>query len=218
MKIGAVILCGGKSRRMGIEKSSLPIGEETFTERILKQLQNFDEVLLSINKTQQNLPQSYPHIMDQYPECGPMGGLHAALSACHSAALLAVACDLPLFRRELGELLCQSMEQGMDAVISVSPDGRIHPLCAVYKKEVSAVLEQRLLGGQYRLMDALEQMNVRYVTVPESLADCLRNINTPEEYKEIAGMCQIFLTTPLLQRRHKLPESHPQSPRSAHQR
>lgn len=185
MKIGAVVLCGGMSRRMGSMKAMLPLGDTTFLERILIQLQDFDEVLLSVNGTEQGLPDGYPRVIDQYPGCGPMGGLHAALTACRSDALLAVACDLPFFQRDLGELLCRSLAKGVDAVVPITPDGYRHPLCAVYRKDTAAVFQKHLDKGTYKLRAALDTVNVCEIPVPEPLRHCLQNINTPEEYRTI---------------------------------
>lgn len=185
MNTGAVVLCGGMSRRMGSAKALLPMGDATFLERILGQLEGFDEVLLSVSGRETELPEGYPRVADRYPGCGPMGGLHAALTASGSDALLAVACDLPLFRRELGQLLCGSLTEDEDAVVPVTPDGYRHPLCAVYRKETAAVFQRCLESGTYKLRAALDGMRVREISVPEELQPCLRNINTPEEYRAI---------------------------------
>jgi len=185
MRIGAVILCGGRSRRMGREKALLLLENKTFIQCIEEQLQPFDEVLLSVRGEGQELLPHHRHIADRYCDCGPMGGLHASLAACRSDALLAVACDLPLFRYDLAELLCSKLQDGVDAVVPISQDGRIHPLCAVYRKETTAVFEKNLTEGQYRLREALQRMQVCYVTVPQALQNCLQNVNTPEEYQAI---------------------------------
>lgn len=185
MRIGAVILCGGNSKRMGREKALLQLKDKTFVQLIAEQLQEIDEVLLSVGSAARELLPQYRQVIDEYPDCGPMGGLHAALTACCSDVLLAVACDLPLFHRDLTQLLCSSLQDSVDAVIPVTTDGRIHPLCAVYRKETAAVFTQSLAAGRYRLRDALEDMQVCYVTVPQPLERCLQNINTPEDYQKI---------------------------------
>lgn len=47
MKIGAAVLAGGKSRRMGRNKAMLKIGEVTAVEKILEELKEFDEIIVS---------------------------------------------------------------------------------------------------------------------------------------------------------------------------
>lgn len=186
MNIGAVVLCGGKSSRMGRSKASLPLQGETFLAHTLSQLQSFDEILLSVNRAQHSkLSSPYPTIVDQYAECGPMGGLHAALQACRSEALFAVSCDLPYFSSELADFLCCEMTPALDGVIPISANGRLHPLCAIYRKEVSVIFEQCLQTEDYKLRNALQRMNIRYVSVPDTLEKCLTNVNTPEDYAQL---------------------------------
>lgn len=183
MEIGAAVLCGGKSSRMGQEKAFLTLGGETFLERILKQLQGFDEILLSVNHTKTELLAQYPGVVDLYPNCGPMSGLHAALVSCRSDALLAVSCDMPFLHQDLVRLLCDSMRSDVDVVIPVSNDGRWHPLCAVYRKSLWPVFQENLEKGDYKLQNALKIMRVRNFYIPRNFENCLKNVNTPEEYR-----------------------------------
>ena len=114
------------------------------------------------------------------------GGLHAALTACESDALFCVSCDMPLIRRELVEELCEQITEAFDAVIVRDESGRTHPTCGVYRKSAVPVFEQQILAGNYRVMRALEHLRIRYVTVAlENGGEQLRNINTPEDYREL---------------------------------
>ena len=185
MTVGAVVLCGGKSSRMGTQKAFLTIDGETFLSRTLSQLQDFDEILISANDTGGDLPAGYPVAADRYPACGPMGGLHAALSLCRSDALLAVACDMPRLSPALPRLLLSHFDSGADAVIPVTADGRYHPLCAIYRKTLIPIFEEHLRAGKCKLITALPEDKVRFIPIPAELASCLCNINTPEEYRAL---------------------------------
>jgi len=182
MDIGSVVLCGGKSSRMGTQKALLTINGETFLHRTLTQLQDFEEILISANDPALASLCAYPVIPDRYPGCGPMGGLHAALSTCRSGALLAVACDMPCFTAALVRLLLSHWCEDADAVIAMTPDGRYHPLCAIYRKSLAPIFEDHLRSGKCKLLTALPRDGVRFVPVPEDLAPCLKNVNTPEDY------------------------------------
>jgi molybdopterin-guanine dinucleotide biosynthesis protein A len=121
---------------------------------------------------------------DIYPDCGPMAGLHAALTDCLSDALLVVTCDVPLFKRELGEYLVECLTPEYDAVLAVARDGRIHPYCGVYKKTTAALLEQHLATGQCCMWDVFDKMRVHHAILTNTPYPdcCLANINTPQEY------------------------------------
>ncbi|MFB0919709.1 MAG: molybdenum cofactor guanylyltransferase, partial [Oscillospiraceae bacterium] len=189
MKFGAVILYGGKSRRMGRDKAELVIEGRTFLEHIAEELKDYKELLLSVDSLEKCPDTKYTAVTDIYPDCGPMGGIHAALSACYSDALLVVSCDMPLFRSELGNYLCSQLTEDADAVVPVTSDGRIHPLCAIYRKRVSPVFEKHLKNKSYKILDAYRDFKVKFI--PMDRTPCsekwLKNINTPQEYDALCS-------------------------------
>lgn len=71
--------------------------------------------------------------------------------------------------------------------MTAASDGRIHPLCAVYRKAAAVTFEQFLKAGNFRMCDALKCLNVEYARLNETscMESWLRNVNTPEEYKAI---------------------------------
>lgn len=180
---GAVLLSGGKSRRMGEDKAALSLGGETFLRQIARELDSFPERLLSVDRAgRYDLPGWKP-VEDLVSGSGPLGGLYSALCACKSEALLAVTCDVPLYRAPFGRWLLEQLEEPWDAVVPETADG-IHPLCAVYRKRCLETFQARLDGGDYRVRGALDCLKVRYVNA-ESRKENLRNINTPGDYRNL---------------------------------
>lgn len=186
---GAAVLCGGVSRRMGRDKATLPLGAHSFLTALLEELRAYPEILISASELTAYNQFGVPVIADRYPNCGPMAGLHAVLTACKSDALLSVPCDLPLFSAELGQFLCASLHDGDDAVIVQTRDGGYHPLCGVYRKRVSAVMEACLQNGVYKVQRAFASMSVRVVSLQDTPFpdDLLLNVNTPREYAALLG-------------------------------
>ena len=184
-KCGALLLAGGQSRRMGTDKAGLLWNGQPFVEVIARQLAVFEERLFSVGAARAPLPPPWRSVTDVYPDCGPMGGLHAGLSACRSPYLAAVSCDLPLLESSLPLHLFSLACGDYDAVVPVTPDGRVHPLCAVYRKDLVPLLEARLQNGNYRLMDALASCRLRRVPVDGAFARMLTNVNTPEDYQAL---------------------------------
>jgi molybdopterin-guanine dinucleotide biosynthesis protein A len=187
MKIGAVILAGGKSLRMGTDKAVLSYEGQSFLDCISKELRSFDERILSINDGRQYEECGFHVVKDIFPDCGPISGLHAALCACKSDALFCIPCDVPLFRLSLADYICSKAEEKYDAVIPVFKDGHIHPLCAVYKKTAVDIFEKQILSKKYKIMDAHEFMNIRYIPL-EAIGNAekyLFNVNTPEEFEQL---------------------------------
>ena len=175
MKIGAVILRGGKSSRMGCDKAELKLGKRSFIEFISGELGDFDELLISVagEKGESGA------VSDIYKECGPMGGIYSALMAAKSDALLVVPCDLPLFGRSLARRLAASMDEDTDALVCVS-DERIHPLCGIYSKSCLAPMKKCLEAGEYKMMLLIDQIRTRHLNIGDS-AYMLKNVNTPQD-------------------------------------
>ena len=186
MNYGAVILAGGRSRRMGKDKAKLELNGIRFLDRLVCELSGFPELLISVNEKEKYPEMGYPPVCDIYQGCGPMGGLHAALLRCASAALVVVPCDVPFFSREIADEMCACMEGETDAVIAVTEDGREHPLCGVYKKSCLGVLEQCLEGQDYRMRDALAGLKVKTWRAGKQSWRLL-NVNTPEELEKLQG-------------------------------
>lgn len=184
MNTGIVLLAGGKSRRMGADKTALPFGNKTLLEHLAETYSDYPEKLLSVGADTPTALEGYTLVPDAFGGCGPMAGLHAALAHCHSEALLTLTCDVPLFGRDLAEHLVQSLTPEWDAVVIVTRDGRIHPYCAVYRKALAPFFEAKLAGGRRYIIALLEELRVLYKTLadtpyPDSY---LTNINTPTDY------------------------------------
>jgi molybdopterin-guanine dinucleotide biosynthesis protein A len=131
---------------------------------------------------------------DQVLECGPLGGLHAALSTASGPATVVVACDMPyvsapLLRYLLSVANESNRAQDADIVVPKTERG-YHPLCAVYRRTCLEPVARRLADGRLRLTGLFDDVRVRVVT-GESLMvfgdpdRLLANVNTSIEYKAI---------------------------------
>jgi len=193
----AVILAGGKSSRMGRDKASLTLGHKTFLQRIAAELDacGFQEKYVSLGigeKTEIRIPGGWTAVRDRYRDCGPLGGIHAALSVCRAEWALFVSCDTPLYRRELAELLISKIP-GPQLLIPVTPDGRWHMTCALWRKTLLPEVEAQLKSGDYRLRKLCLKdggpspgtVLVRLEGEQAAFAEMLNNINTEEDYRQM---------------------------------
>ncbi|MDR3166394.1 MAG: molybdenum cofactor guanylyltransferase [Treponema sp.] len=190
--VGAVILTGGKSSRMKRNKAFLPLGNSTFLERLLEELDDFPEVLISAAPGETGLYDSFnrPVLEDFYTGRGPIGGLYTALVRCRSSRLLALGCDKPLFQGELGKFLAErACSGGYEALVLRTTDGRLHPLCAIYTASCAEVFQKQILAGNNRLTDALRHLRTGYIRLADTpFSDLLlSNINTPQEYRALTA-------------------------------
>ncbi len=186
---------------MGTDKALLQYKENTFLENAISEFADEKPVLVSVGKGRRYMKEDdrIRYVEDRFDSLGPLGALEAVLDVCETEALFVSAVDMPFADREMKFRLLSFLRPGIDAVVPVSKNGRIHPLCAVYGKHVHEAVLLRLKEGQYRVQDFLQKIRVCYVP-SDMLADGerkLSNINTPEEYAEkCRGIqkCKAFMT------------------------
>ena len=111
--ISAIILCGGKSTRMGKDKAGLLIGKKTFLQQIEEQVSGADDLLLSV-KDRRDYPEiEARHIEDLEQDKGPLMGLCSALKECSHERVWVISCDMPLVdwnvAQELEDYLMESI-------------------------------------------------------------------------------------------------------------
>ena len=187
MKTGCIILAGGKSSRMGEDKALLEYDGKQFIEKIAEELSFFNEKIIARGNNsdlKKIVDQGWKIISDIYPDHGPMGGLHAALEQCESDAMFVVTCDMPLITAGLAEKVCKELSD-YDAVIVVTDEGKYHPLCGVYRKNIYEYMEKSLEKDCNRVMEVLKECYLKYVYLNADESRQLMNINTPEEYQKL---------------------------------
>lgn len=179
------ILAGGKSSRMGTDKARLRLGALSFTEKIAAALDTISATVRIVGG--QEASGVWEVVPDTHMEWGALGGLHAALKACRTEWAAVVACDLPFVTGQLFARLA-SLRENFAAVVPVQADGRVQPLCALYRREPCLRhVEELIAGGERRPRALLERVEARRV-FPAELADLeaadlfFINVNTPEDY------------------------------------
>ena len=182
MKLGFLLLSGGKSSRMGTHKALLELNGSTLLDTVAKAGEDFEVRILSANDPEIPTPEGFLRCEDVYPGCGPMAGIHAALSMTDCDALVVAPCDAPHYSKELAQYLAQQYDPDLDALVLVDRDGCAQPLSGVYARSCLPVLEEHLKTGRLKMMRMLEDMKLRRITLPEHLsAQVFDNLNTPQD-------------------------------------
>ena len=181
-----VVLAGGRSTRMGRDKAllTLPNGR-TLLEQAVATLRELGatEILVSIGSDKTYGLPGTRELPDVQADCGPLGGLHACLSAAKEQLCVVLAVDLPAMTPEyLRGLVSQT--QARRGAVPVS-DSSAEPLAAVYPKEALAEVQRALDTGDFslqKLVRRLEQAGlVDCVPVAPSERTLFANWNSPED-------------------------------------
>jgi molybdopterin-guanine dinucleotide biosynthesis protein A len=204
MNAGGVVLCGGKSTRMGSSKALLPFGPETMLQRVVRLLATVVSPIVVVAAPEQSLPTLPAEVIvtrDEREGRGPLEGLRAGLKSVPGIVEMAyvTSCDVPLlvpgFVRHLIGLL------GDHDIAVMEIDGFPHPLSAVYRRGTLPHVEALLAEDRLRpvfLFDAVRTRRVQPAEMaavdPELLT--LRNLNTREDYLDAlssAGLVDLHL-------------------------
>ena len=162
----AIVLAGGKSTRLGVDKALERLDGQTVIERVLARLSLLvaDTVIVI---SQRQAETSYLRdsgtkvVVDLYPDRAALGGVYTGLAASSSQYNFAVACDMPFLNTDLIRYMA-SLAPDYDAVIP-RVDKYIEPLHSIYSRNCLPAMKAVLDGGRLRFVDVFERLKVRYV-------------------------------------------------------
>ncbi len=175
----AFVLAGGASRRMGRDKALLPLAGRPLIEQIARCAATVAASVTIVGSPDKYQGLGFDVIPDRRPDCGPLAGIEAALESGRARRNLILACDMP----HLNPALLEELFGGhADCVVPQTPDGRWHPLCAVWDQSLLPNVRAALDRQEFRVRAALTEVAVQVVAVGH-----LSNANTPEEWAALAG-------------------------------
>jgi molybdopterin-guanine dinucleotide biosynthesis protein A len=195
--VSAAILAGGRSVRFnGHDKAALVVAGRTILERQIAVISEITSDILIVVRADGPAPALVDTapvrvITDIVAECGPLGGLHAALTEARGDAVFAAACDMPYLDASFIRYLL-ALTREADAVVPQTERG-YHPLCAAYTRACLEPIARRLADRRLKLADLLAEVRTRIVRRDElsrfgDCAELLANVNTPAEYAELEAV------------------------------
>lgn len=193
MNAGGIVLCGGRSRRMGRPKLSLPFGDETMLARVARRLGEAVAPIVVVAAAGQEvppLPESVRVARDRRDDRGPLEGLAVGLGVLRDQADAAfvTTCDVPLLVPALVRKMIDLAARREADVLMPHVDGFDQPLSAVYRTSVLPHVERLLADGQLRPAYLFDAVPTRRVAADELTGvdpelDSLLNVNRPEDYE-----------------------------------
>jgi len=185
-EVTGIILAGGKSSRFGSNKALSRIDGDRLIERLCRTVGSVTGRMMLITHT----PADYAFLKlesrkDLVPRCGPIGGIYTALRTAQTPLCLCVACDMPFVSPEFLEYMVER-SAGYDVVVPVN-DGRVEPLCAVYRETCVPAIEDRIHARRYKIAGFFDEVRVLRLAPEEGGFhddDMFFNINDRTDYDE----------------------------------
>jgi molybdopterin-guanine dinucleotide biosynthesis protein A len=185
MTISAVLLAGGKSRRMGRDKATIMFRGQPLWKIQLELLRRLEltEILVSAKSDPPWRPADVEFVPDKQPSRGPLSGIAAALLRIKSDHLLALAIDTPFISEAYLRNLCARIETGRGVVPTI--ENRAEPLAAIYPRNAEAEVTFALMGNDFSLQPIVQKLiglgKLRPIQVSIEERELLRNLNEPQD-------------------------------------
>ncbi|MFA3781646.1 molybdenum cofactor guanylyltransferase [Melioribacteraceae bacterium 4301-Me] len=188
--ITGVILAGGKSSRMGVNKALLKLGNQLIIEQITDLMKSiFSKVIIITNSPNEYKFLNLPLFEDIYKWKGPLAGIHSALVHSATENIFVLSCDVPFITAEMIKYIVEFKSN--KPIKFCEAAGYLQPLIGLYSKSLISDMEQILSND--RVTDKsfhhfLKKADAEIIH-PESLSfykdELFFNVNRPEDYEHI---------------------------------
>ncbi|PKO18281.1 MAG: molybdenum cofactor guanylyltransferase [Chloroflexi bacterium HGW-Chloroflexi-10] len=182
-----VIQAGGKSSRMGQDKSFLMICGKPMIQHIIERVSGLgDDLIVTTNEPDKFIGFKARFVQDEFAGVGALAGLHAGIKAARNDLVIAVANDMPFINYALFEYMQQLVQADLDVVIPHNDTG-YEPFYAVYRRSTCLpAIEKAIQDQKRRIISWFDTVTIRTVENdelkkfdPHGLT--FFNVNTPED-------------------------------------
>lgn len=189
MNYSAAILAGGKNKRMsGQNKAMISVGGRPIIERTIMLLRDiFPEVCIVTNESGYYEYKDVLLLRDEIKDAGPLGGIHAALSATSKEAVFFVACDMPFLHNALMRRQLNIFNKSNCDCLLIRSGEYIEPLHAIYRRKLKDDIHSFLANSNERSIKSfLKTVNVSFLDLDKSKypAKIFMNVNSPQDLEE----------------------------------
>jgi molybdopterin-guanine dinucleotide biosynthesis protein A len=190
--ISAVVLAGGESQRLGVDKALLELNGQSLLARTVNRVAILGDDVIVVT----NHPERYEHLAlpvrfvpDERPGEGALMGLYSGLREATYQSAIAVACDMPFLNLPLLRYMI-AKRPGCDAVVPRLENDMLEPLHAIYSKRCLPFIAKSLAKGRRRILAFFDKVKVHYVEGPaiaqiDPLYLSFVNVNTPADWQVV---------------------------------
>ena len=186
MSLSAVLLAGGKSRRMGQDKATMTFRGRPLWQHQLDVLRRLkpDKILVSAQVEPAWRPADVNFVVDVQPARAPLSGISAALSRTASDHLLVLAIDMPFMTHDWLGKLCERIAPDLGIVPMI--EDRAEPLAAIYPRTTANNFAGALAGTDFSLQSLLRDLiragKILPIPVSNGERAFFRNFNAPGDF------------------------------------
>jgi len=196
MKRAGIILAGGNSSRIAVDKSLIEMNGERMVERVIDRVGRcVDEIIVVVGKEDKKIELGkildVKILIDSIKGFGPLAGIYEGLRYARAEYCGIFACDLPFLNVDVVDFLFDSCE-GFDAAVPMWENGYGEPLHSVYRRiPMLDACEIAIKRGARRIFSCVGMLkNVNFVPIEDikEIDSELRsffNVNTRDDLKKL---------------------------------
>lgn len=185
--ITGIVLAGGKSSRMGVDKSLLIWKGKALVSHAIDNLRPLcSKVVISSNNPVYDFTgcETWP---DDLPIQAPVAGIYSCLRRSGTEINIILSCDMPFAGTTLITHLLKYA--GVYPMVVPEYNNLIEPLCAIYSRSITEDLERYIRDGDYSLYRFINSRPHQYVKIDDSLPfyhnKLFYNINTQQDLNDL---------------------------------
>lgn len=182
--INTIILSGGKSKRMGVDKALLFYKGKSFLEHLIEVSKSISQNQIIVSNELKHQTEGVEWVNDIYKDIGPLGGLFSGLSHSDTDWNFVLSCDTPFLKTENLNVLKQQISEQVNAIFYES-ENKTHFLIGLYHKSILPYIEQQIEAQQYSLKVLFDNIEHQCIPVSKKESVNFTNINTLSDIKDI---------------------------------
>ena len=182
--ITGIVLAGGKSSRMGTDKGFLMFDDKPFIQHSIDALKPLVSEIIIVSDNNNYDVFGYKRVEDLIKNSGPVAGIYSGLKASKTIYNLILSCDIPLINSELLKTILKEIDEKSE-IIQVESNNKTMPLITLYKTSCKTKFSKLLQQGEKRLQFAVNQCEVKTITLNKHYEISTSNVNSKEEFKRL---------------------------------
>lgn len=182
-EISFIILAGGQSRRMGINKAELDFHGQTFLETQIAKARSMGFIDIIVSGYPFEVSSITP-IMDEFLNRGPLGGMYSCFKVAKNKYCFIICVDVPLIVESTILSLIEFHEKEESDITLLCQNGKIEPLIGIYPTDSYKKILPIIKNGSAKVFRLIDQYDYKVFRVDDK-SSLMANINTPEDYQRI---------------------------------
>ncbi len=194
-----IILCGGKSSRMGRDKGSMIIQNKPMIKHILSTLNHhINEVIIVLNDQTRigtygefinadDYSYTITFVEDEIKDKGPLPGIMTGLKHINGEYALILPCDSPYVSSKYIDTIFKEINDDYQAIVPYhDPEDKLktsEPLHSIYNKNIIPKIEKLLGSDILHIKGLIEKIDAKFVLIDNKKIEKkeFRNLNRPQD-------------------------------------